>query len=85
MAQVFGLRSLGRSVDITHNWSSPYHPAAKGLDASKSITYIEYSSSTFKSYGASLAGFIQFAKKMFSTLSSIVIRAQEHMYFLRYC
>ncbi|KAM1365123.1 hypothetical protein ACFX13_044165 [Malus domestica] len=76
MAQVFGLKSLGRCVDITHDWSLPSCPTAENSSVSESITRLEYNSSTFKSYGTSYAGFIPFAKKTFSPPSSTADRAQ---------
>ncbi|RXH88538.1 hypothetical protein DVH24_000137 [Malus domestica] len=30
MAQVFGLRPLGRCMDVTHHWSSSSHPTVEG-------------------------------------------------------
>ncbi|KAM1573568.1 hypothetical protein FF2_042937 [Malus domestica] len=84
MAQVFGLKSLSRCVDITHDWSLPSYPTAENSSVSEFITRLEYNSSTFKSYGTSYAGFIPFAKKTFSPPSSTADRAQEHMYFLQY-
>ncbi|KAM1409051.1 hypothetical protein ACFX2I_009492 [Malus domestica] len=84
MAQVFGLRPLGRCVDITHDWSSPSCPTTEGSGALESIAHLEYNSSIFKSYGTSFAGFIPFANKMFSSPSLIADKAQKHMYFLLY-
>ncbi|KAM1562808.1 hypothetical protein ACFX10_037294 [Malus domestica] len=84
MAQVFGLRPLGRYVDITHDWSFLSRLIAESSETSNSITLLEYNSSTFKSYGTSFADFIPFPKKMFSPPSSTVDRAQVHMYFLLY-
>lgn len=84
MAQVFGLRPSGKCVDITHDWSSPSRPTIKSSEAFQSITSLEYNSTTFKSYVTSFADFIPFAKKMFSSPSSIVDLAQEHMHFLLY-
>ncbi|KAM1310592.1 hypothetical protein ACFX2H_007130 [Malus domestica] len=63
MAQVFGLRPLGRCVDITHDWSSHSCLTTESSKAFESITHLEYNSSTFKSYKTSFASFIPFAKK----------------------
>lgn len=73
MAQAFGMRPSGR-----------YGYNTESLEAPKSITHLKYNSSTFKSHETSFGGFIPFAKKMFSPPSSIVGRAQEHMYFFLY-
>lgn len=65
MAQVFGLRPLGRCVDITHDWSSSSQPTARSPEASQDIVSLEYDPTTFKSYGTSFVDFIPFAKKNF--------------------
>lgn len=83
MAQVFKLNPLGRCMDITHDWSSPSCPTTKALGV-KHIIGLEYTSSTFKSYKMSFTCFITFVRKTFSPPSSIVDRAQEHIYFLLY-
>lgn len=70
MAQFFRLRSSGRYVDITYDWSLSFCLITKALGASESITHLEYTHSTFKSYGMSFTGFILFAKKTFSLPSS---------------
>ncbi|KAM2647153.1 hypothetical protein TB1_000436 [Malus domestica] len=79
MAQVFGLRPSSRCVDITHDWSSPSRLTGESSGAFESITRLEYTLFTFKSYGTSFAGFIPFAKKTFNPPSSTADRAQEHM------
>lgn len=81
---MFRLRLLGRCVNVTHDRLSPSHPTAKGSEASKSITSLDYNSTTFKSYETSFAGFILVSKKMYSPLFPTVDQAQEHMYFLLY-
>ncbi|KAM1748718.1 hypothetical protein ACFX12_009675 [Malus domestica] len=62
MAQVFELRPSSSCVDITHNWSSPSCPTAEASSASESITHLDCTPSTFKSYVTSFVGFIPFAK-----------------------
>ncbi|KAB2631278.1 S2-RNase [Pyrus ussuriensis x Pyrus communis] len=51
MALFFGLRSSGRYVDITYDWSLSFCSTTKALGTSESITHLEYTHSTFKSYG----------------------------------
>ncbi|KAB2625519.1 hypothetical protein D8674_017179 [Pyrus ussuriensis x Pyrus communis] len=46
-----GPMPLGRCVDITHDWSSLSNSTTESLSASKSITRVAYTPSTFKSYG----------------------------------
>ncbi|KAM1654536.1 hypothetical protein ACFX15_006614 [Malus domestica] len=85
MAKVFELRPSGRCVDVTHNRSSSSCPTAEGLGNFDFIIQLEYTPSTFKSYGTSFVGFIPFAKSTFSPPSATANRDQEHMYFLLYC
>ncbi|KAM1341990.1 hypothetical protein ACFX2F_006373 [Malus domestica] len=82
MAQVFGLRSSGRIVDITQDWAPPSIAGSSGSSAS--FLSLEYNAATFKSYGTSFKGFIPFVKENFGADSSHVDKDQEHMYFLLY-
>ncbi|KAM1225630.1 hypothetical protein ACFX2G_045314 [Malus domestica] len=34
MAQVFGLRSFGKIIDVTHDWASPFRSTAESLSSS---------------------------------------------------
>ncbi|KAM2066609.1 hypothetical protein COP2_044332 [Malus domestica] len=82
MAQVFGLRSSGRIVDVTQDWV----PSSTTGSSSSSTPFLplSYNSATFKSYGTSFKGFIPFVKENFGAGSHRADKDQEHMYFLLY-
>lgn len=84
MAQVFELRPLGKNIDITHDWSLLSCPTAEISGASNSVTRLEYTPSTFKSYSRSFVSFIPFMKKTFSRPLATANRDKKHMYFLLY-
>ncbi|KAM1004500.1 hypothetical protein ACFX2C_004692 [Malus domestica] len=82
MAQVFGVRPSGRTVDVTQDWV----PSSTTESSSSSTTFLplSYNSATFKSYGTSFKGFIPFVKENFGAGSPRADKDQEHMYFLLY-
>ncbi|XP_050113946.1 uncharacterized protein LOC126592277 [Malus sylvestris] len=77
MAQVFGLRPSGRTVDVTQDWV--LSSTTGSSSSSTPFLPLSYNSATFKSYGTSFKGFIPFVKENFGVGSPWADKDQEHI------